>query len=191
MSLVTSASLASYLRVENTEENALLDGFVTGAIAVIEQYINRHITPISQSYYISELNYNRVYYAPARLYIPEYPWDTGSFGITGYTADVSASDYKQFPQWGYVESIPTSQFLDFPYTVTASVGLQLHPLYAARFEPIINQCIYDLASNWYYRRDPLISSNAEGAVSIAYSPEQLPLRTKSMLNTIRIIPITR
>jgi hypothetical protein len=160
MSLPTGTDLKTYLRIETTAEDALLDTLVAQATATVEAWLDRPILTVCLDFIDEATPDDR---AVRRLLVPVYPLDPDALAIVDVDGTtVPATDYRVDALTGVIRGLVGVQFGNPPYTITADVGLQEHPQYATRIEPVLSRAIVDVAASWYHQRNPAAASVAAG-----------------------------
>lgn len=182
MALVTSTDLKTYLRIEQNVENGLLDLLVARAVAMLELWMD---TPITARSLTAIDRADALDTAATSLVFPARP--IASVSVTdadGMTVD--AANYWVDGAAGMVWGKDGYGFVRGPYTMTASVGLSLSQKYAA-WEPVLNQCILDLAADLYQRRTPGASSETGAGTSISWDVSRETVAR--VLKTLRVFKL--
>ena len=162
MALVTASDLKTYLRIEQNAEDGLLALLVARAVAMLELWTDTPITARTES----AVDRADGLQAATSLVFPRRP--IGSVAVTDADgAMVDAANYWVDAPSGMVWGKGDYTFVNGPYTITASVGLSLSPKYAS-WEPVLNQCILDLAADLYQRRTPGAASETGAGTSIGW-----------------------
>lgn len=164
MALPTVADLKSYLRIESNAENTLLDALLARATAQMEAWMDVPITAVSQTYVdrcVTDADYPVL-----SMVFPRRPIAVTSIvdvdGVTLPTTEywVDGASGMIYAEAGYSFSNPR-------YTITANCGLSLSQHYT-RWEPVISQCILDLAADLYQKRTPNAGSETSAATTITW-----------------------
>jgi uncharacterized phiE125 gp8 family phage protein len=158
MSLPDRDAVKARLRIENTVEDDVIDAMILSAKAFIEEFVGRPIAATERRWLIEYPGPGFDRCVPAdRLFLPLYPVkheDPDFVTITDADGEeVSADDFRVNTQRGMVVAT-NCVFNNFPYEVTAKVGLELLDGYATRVEPNLSQALIDLCADWYQRRNP-------------------------------------
>lgn len=189
MSLPTVRDLTDYLRIEVEEASAearLLSALITRATAMLEAWLDRPIETTYGVEYVDEAEGEAV----TRLLVPVYPLDAATLVVEdGDGETVDADSYRVKPLTGEVIAL-TGDFTNGPYTLTADVGLALHPDYEARIAPVLGAAILDLAADLYHARNPrAVSESAGGGASTSYANQVLPERVQVALQPYRLLRV--
>lgn len=184
MALPTVSDLKSYLRIESNAENTLLTALLARAQAQMEVWIDCPITAESQTAIdrASVIDGN----VCTSLIFPRRPigttvtvvdsdgvtFDSAGYWVDGNSGVIYAKDGYSFP-FG-------------PYTITATCGLSLRGDYA-RIEPVLSQCILDLAADLYQKRTPNASSESAAGTSISWDVSRdTAARVLKVLRTFKL-----
>ncbi len=164
MALPTVTDLKSYLRIESNAENTLLTALLARAQAQVELWIDCPITAVSQTYVDRcETDADKPVLS---LVFPRRPIAavsiTDADGVT-----VPATDYWVSGATGMIYAEGGASFSNPRYTITASCGLSLSQHYTL-WEPVISQCILDLAADLYQKRTPNAGSETSAATTITW-----------------------
>jgi len=191
MALPTAADLAAYLRIESeaqTAESALLTALILRATAMLEAWLDTPILAISGEYVDEATSEDR---AVTRLLVPVTPLDGDSLTVTdadGTTLD--ATGYRVKNLTGEVIGLGGTVFANPPYTLACDVGLELHPQYIDRIEPVLSAAILDVAADLYHARNPRAASeSAGGGASTTYVNQALPERVQVALQPYRNVRV--
>lgn len=181
MALPTTADLKSYLRIESNAEDALLTALMARAKAMLEAWIDVPITAESQT----AVDRATTESTPIRsLIYPRRPIGAVSIVDKNGTA-VSASTYSVDGVAGMIYAKEGITFPYGPYTITAICGLSLLQSYA-RLEPVLSECIIDLAADLYQRRTPGASSENAAGTSITWDASRETIaRIMKTLRTLK------
>lgn len=164
MALPTVSDLKAYLRIETTAEDTLLAALLARAKAELELWIDVPITAATETYIdpcISEATE-----PVTSLVFPRRPITVTSI-TDGDGTTVSTDEYWVDGAAGIIYSESGYNFANPRYTITASCGLSLAQQYT-RWEPVISQCILDLAADLYQKRTPNAASETGAATSITW-----------------------
>lgn len=192
MALPSSTDLRAYLRIETEEagvESALLGQLIERATMMVEAWLDRPIlTLVSQSYVDEGEGDDRRLRV---LLIPDYPVLASSVVVKDADgATVAAADYRVKPLTGEIRANPGVVFANPPYTITCSVGLETHPQYEGRIEPVLAAAILDVAADLYHARDPRATNeSAGGGASTTRVHDPLPARVQVALQPYRKVTV--
>lgn len=164
MALPTVTDLKSYLRIESNAENTLLTALLARAQAQVELWIDCPVTAVSQTYVDrAETDADR---PVTSLVFPRRPIAAVSItDVDGVT--VPTTDYWVSGATGVIYAESGCSFSNGRYTITASCGLSLSQHYTL-WEPVISQCILDLAADLYQKRTPNAASETGAGTSITW-----------------------
>lgn len=184
MALPTRNDAKSFLRIDTTAEDTLLDQLLARALALCERALGYPMTAAS----LTHVDYDEL--RPDVLELPG-PFATGEDSAPVVTdpddEEVDADDYYLDPRRRLIRAKTGCLFASRPYTIVASVGLSAHPDYAARLEAIASVAILDAVAHLYFHRDPSTTAETdEGGSSRSVEADQiLPRR---VLNTLALLP---
>ena len=173
-------------RIEHDIEDADIDLIRDGINAIIEEKVGRPVAAASRTWVIEDPRSHPLEIVQAFL-IPTYPVKHADTDlVTIVDADnVSVTDFRVNTETGLVVSLG-SGFNNWPYTVTAKVGLDLMARYAERIEPKLTAAFFDLFLDFYQRRSPnAFAEGAGGGVITQYNQLGLPERVCQVLESIR------
>lgn len=180
------------LRIENDVEDTDIDAMLASAQATIEEAVGRPIeaderTWVMESPYSNWDGCTPVY----RFFLPLYPvMHEGSGGDLVTITDADGDDVLDFrvnTQTGRVFATESTVFDNWPYTVTAQVGLSLMAGYETRVEPKLSQAFLDLCADWYQRRNPgALAEGAGGGVITQWQSLGVPERICKQLDAYRL-----
>lgn len=192
MALPTATDLKNYLRIETEEysaESTLLGQLLERATTMVEAWLDRPILTLTDQEYVDEGE--RDDRRLTRLLIPDYPVDAASVVVEDANGDtVAAADYRVKPLTGEIRADPGVVFANPPYTITCDVGLETHPQYEGRIEPVIAAAILDLAADLYHARDPRATNeSAGGGASVSRANQPLPERVQVALQPYRKVTV--
>lgn len=181
MALPTYVDLKTYLRIETTEEDALLTVLITRATAMLETWIDVPIVARSRTVF----DWVDGQAAARSLIFPSRP--IGSVTVVdGAGTLVPATDYLVDETSGIMYGKNGYTFVDGPYQVTAFCGLSLRSDYAM-LEPLISGMIIDLAADLYQRRTPGASSETGAGTSISWdASRETVARIMKSLRALRL-----
>jgi len=164
VALPTVANLKDYLRIETNAENTLLEALLARATAQLELWIDCPITAVTQTYIDRCENDADIPVTP--ITFPRRPISVTSIADVD-SVTVPATEYWVDGQAGIIYSNVGYSFSNPRYTVTALCGLSLSQHYTS-WEPMISQCILDLAADLYQKRTPNASSETSAATTISW-----------------------
>lgn len=193
MSLPDRAAVKLRLRIENDVEDDDIDLMILSATATIEEYIGRPIYATDRTWVMESPSANWDGVTPVyRFFLPLFPvLNEGSAGPDLVTIsdadDVAVTDFRVNTQVGLIVATGSTVFDNWPYTVTATVGLDLMDSFATRIEPKLSQAFLDLCADWYQRRNPNASMEAGGGgVVTQYAMLGVPERVCRQLDPYRL-----
>jgi len=164
VALPTVTDLKSYLRIESNAENTLLTALLARAQAQVELWIDCPITAVAQTYI--DRGDNDADHPVMSMVFPRRPIANVSI-VDADGVTVSTDEYWVMESTGVIYSEPAYSFSNPRYTITADCGLSLSQHYAL-WEPVISQCILDLAADLYQKRTPNAASETAAATSITW-----------------------
>ena len=193
MALPTRNQVKDRLRIENDVEDDDIDLMLASAAATIEEFVGRPIEATERTWVIEYpyANWDGVT-AVDRLFLPLYPvMHEGSAGpdlVTITDADDEAfTAFRVNTKTGLVVATDGECFDNWPYTVTATVGLDLMDSYSTRIEPKLSQAFLDLCADWYQRRNPgALAEGAGGGVITQWQTLGIPERICKQLDAFRL-----
>jgi uncharacterized phiE125 gp8 family phage protein len=182
VALPTATDLKSYLRIETNAEDALLAALMARAKSMLEAWIDVPITAESQT----AVDRATTESAPIKsLLFPRRPITQVSV-TDGNGVIVDAMKYSVDSISGMIYGKTGITFPDGPYTITAMCGLSLMPNYT-RLEPILSECIIDIAADLYERRTPGASSETAAGTSISWDVSRETIaRIMKTLRTLKL-----
>lgn len=192
MALPTVRDLCDYLRIEAEEASAearALAGILRRATAIVEAWLGRPIeVQFGQTYEDEAQGEDRT---PDKLLIPVYPVVEATLGIKDADGEaVAATSYDVKPLVGVIQGVNGMRFTNGPYVITCDVGLQTHPDYDRRIEPVLAGAILDVAADLYHARNPRAASeSAGGGAATSYGPDVLPARLQAALQPYRLVRV--
>jgi hypothetical protein len=179
------------LRIENDVEDDDLELMRDSAIATITEKVGRPIEAAERTWVIEAPSSNWDYVTPAyRFFLPLYPvLHEGDDLVTITDADdEEVTDFRVNAQSGLIVATESTVFDNWPYTVTAMVGLDLMADYATRIEPKLSQAFLDLCADWYQRRNPAaLAEGAGGGVITQWQSLGVPERICKQLDAWRLV----
>jgi hypothetical protein len=180
------------LRIENDVEDDDLDLMLASALATIEERVGRPVTAAERTFVMESPRSNWDEVTPVyRFFLPLYPvMHEGSGGdlVTIFDADdEEILDFRVNTQTGLIVATEDTVFDNWPYTITAQVGLSLMPDYETRVEPKLSQAFLDLCADWYQRRNPgALAEGAGGGVITQWQTLGIPERICKQLDAWRL-----
>jgi len=187
MSLPDLQALKDRLRIETDVEDDDLTLMMDSALASIEESVGRPITTAERSWTLESPQSNWDGVTPAyRFFLPLYPVDGESVTITDADEE-SVTDFRVNAATGLIVATESTVFDNWPYTVTADVGLDLMAAYSTRIEPKLSQAFLDLCADWYQRRNPgALAEGAGGGVITQWQTLGVPERICKQLDAFRL-----
>jgi hypothetical protein len=182
VALPTANDLKTYLRIETNAEDTLLTALMARAKAMLEAWIDVPITAEVQT----AVDRATTESMPIKsLVFPRRP--IGNVTVTDKNGStVGAMDYSVDSIAGMIYAKEGITFPYGPYTITASCGLSLMPNYA-RWEPVISECIIDIAADLYQRRTPGASSESSAGTAITWdTSRETVARIMKTLRTLKL-----
>ena len=152
MALPDLTAVKARLRIESDVEDDDLTLMMASALAVITETTGRPIEATEKTWLIEDPTRSDLGYTD-RFSLPLYPVEEDSVEITDADGD-AVTDFRVNLVTGMVVATGSTVFNNFPYEVTATVGLDLMDDYATRVEPKLSQALIDLCADWYQRRNP-------------------------------------
>ena len=192
MALPDRAAVKLRLRIENDVEDDDIDLMILSATASIEEFVGRPLTATERTWVIESPSSNWDGVTPVtRFFLPLYPVqeEDSSGPLTTITDadDVEVTDFRVNAQTGLIVATNGEHFANWPYTVTATVGLSLMAGYATRVEPKLAQAFLDLCADWYQRRNPgALAEGAGGGVITQWQTLGVPERVCKQLEPYRL-----
>ncbi len=182
MALPTVGDLKSYLRIESAAEDTLLAALMLRARAMLEQWIDVPITAEAQT----ALDRAEATAVPVTsLVFPRRPFTVTSV-VDGDGLTVPAIDYYVDGKTGIIYGKTDVSFPYGPYTITAMCGLSLRSDYA-RLEPLLSECIIDLAADLYQRRTPGAASETAAGTTVQWDASRVTVaRIMKTLKLLRL-----
>jgi hypothetical protein len=188
VALVTKVEVKALLRrpAGETAEDTLIDGWIAQAKALIQQDVGVPIVGVSRAWTDRAVT-QRTDYSPRTLQLP-YPMDIstlvvkdGDLNTLVVTTDYDTSEVNTS---GLLHAARGCSFTNGPYSGTATIGLDKGPDYALIVEPILNNIILDVVSEWYQNRRPGAASENDPGVGVTNLPDSLPPRVARQLRSI-------
>ena len=165
MALPTVNDLKSYLRIESNAENTLLQALLDRAKAQLEIWTDVPITAVSTT------AIDRADVIDGQtcvsLIFPQRPINTTATIVDSEGTALASDEYTINTASGVIYANAGYSFPYGPYTITTTCGLSLRGDYA-RIEPILSQCIIDLAADLYQKRTPNASSESAAGTAISW-----------------------
>lgn len=201
MSLPVLQDLKDYLRVQTSAEDTLLTALLARAGAIARGFV-RPIELTAKTYVIEDRRGSsldvgnlRIERRRSRLYIriPDAPV-ASSPAVTVTDADGiawAATDFRVEYATGMIRVAELGQwgaFWNFPFTVTATVGLASRADYSTVVEPALSAGFVDIAADLYRRRNPAATGeHAGGGLGVNYgrADESIPVRALDFLAPYR------
>lgn len=165
MALPTVNDLKSYLRIESNAENTLLQALLDRAKAQLEIWTDVPITAVSTTAVDRADAINGQ--TCVSLIFPQRPINTTATIVDSEGTTMASDEYTINTASGVIYANSGYSFPYGPYTITTLCGLSLRGDYA-RIEPILSQCIIDLAADLYQKRTPNASSESAAGTSISW-----------------------
>jgi hypothetical protein len=201
MALPTLDDLKAFLRIETTREDDLLASFLASAIADVRATLRRPIASGAETYTIEDPRSNahsiaRLSSDPDRalrtMRIPETPVAaTPALVLVDCSgATVDPTTYRVNNDTGVITARAGTAFARFPYEATATAGLETRDDYETLVEPVLRQAIFDLAADFYFRRNPAATAERDaGGASITYGrqDEGVPIRVLQRLAPFAVV----
>lgn len=185
MSLPTVRDLKAYARITHEAEDDLLLLLLRRARGEVESYLGKPIDPTEMSF-VDDGKTGRWDEAPKSLILPMIPFDPSTLVIRDREeAVVDPSTYYVDSATGIVTARYGYLFPFGPYTMTADVGMATASTYATRDEPLLGQCIIDIAMMYYQQRSPMSATESAGEASVTYLKDAVPPRTRAALDQLR------
>lgn len=164
MALPTVSDLKNYLRIESNAENTLLAALLARAQAQMELWMDCPITAVSQTYV--DRCETDADVPVTSIVFPRRPITVTSIvDVDGVT--MPATEYWVDGASGMIYSETGYSFSNPRYTVTATCGLSLSQHYTL-WEPMLSQCILDLAADLYQKRTPNAASETSASTTITW-----------------------
>lgn len=184
MALPTVTDLKAYLRIESNAENTLLTSLLARAQAQMEVWIDCPITAESQT--ATDLASCISGQVATSLIFPRRPINTTPTVVDSDGVTVASAEYWVDKNSGIIYANDGYSFPYGPYTITATCGLSLRGDYA-RIEPVLSQCILDLAADLYQKRTPNASNESAAGTSISWDVSRdTAARVLKVLRTFKL-----
>lgn len=167
--------MKSYLRIENTAENDLLDELVEQATSQAESLLGQPLLSEERTFVDVVPAYDP--YGRHSLMLPVWPVaSTPAPVTTDFNGTVINSSTYTLDSLGRLVANAGSTWSASPFSVVATVGLENHPSYLTRIEPQLRSLILGLAAVLYHQRNPNASSDSSGGgVSVSYANNEYGL----------------
>jgi hypothetical protein len=188
MALPTAADFKSYARIQTDAEDFLISLLLQRAYGVCESFMGKPIARTADVYYDEARTERWNSGGVLTLYPPMFPYDISTLVVRDRSsAVVSSSTYYVDPQSYLIISNRDNMesFDKGPYQLSMVVGIATSPTYVTREEPVLSQCILDVALMYYQQRTPNATSEAAGGSTVNYNAESLPTRVKALLSQVR------
>jgi len=187
MSLPDLQAVKDRLRIENDVEDDDLTLMMDSAAASIEESVGRPITTTEREWIIEYPSANWDGVTPVyRFFLPLYPVDADTVEIVDADEE-EVTDFRVNPTTGLIVATESTVFDNWPYTITADVGLDLMAGYSTRIEPKLAQAFLDLCADWYQRRNPgALAEGAGGGVITQWQTLGVPERICKQLDAFRL-----
>lgn len=185
MALPNVAEFKEYARIQTSTEDYLIGLLLKRAYAACESFMGKPIARTEATYY-DDAKTERWRETVTGIMVPTFPYDIATLVIRDRNnAIVDPTTYYVDPEtylvWGNYGVI----FPWGPYKITATFGIATSPTYATKEEPLLAQCILDIALMYYQQRTPNASSENAAGTSVNYVNTELPTRVKALLSQIR------
>lgn len=185
MSLPTVRDLKAYARIEHEVEDDLLRLILRRARAEVESFLGKPIDRTEMEF-IDDGRTGRWDEAPRSLILPMIPFDPTTLVIEDREGVVvDPSTYYVDSSTGIITAKYGFIFPFGPYTMTVDVGMATASTYTSRDEPLLGQCMLDIAMMYYQQRSPNTSTESAGGASASYYKDALPSRTRAALEQLR------
>ncbi len=184
MALPTVTDLKSYLRIESNAENTLLTALLARAQSQLEAWIDTPVTAMSQTAIDRADTISGT--VCTSLIFPRRPIGASPTIVDSEGTTVDSAEYWVHENAGMIYAKDGYSFPYGPYTITATCGLSLRGDYA-RIEPVLSQCILDLAADLYQKRTPNASSESAAGTSIGWDVSRdTAARVMKVLHTFKL-----
>ena len=165
MALPTVADLKAYLRIESNAENTLLTALLARAQAQLEVWTDVPVTAVNTT---AVDRADTLSPQPCiSLIFPKRPIGTTATIVDSEGTTLTAAEYTINQASGVIYANAGYSFPYGPYTITTSCGLSLRGDYA-QIEPVLSQCIIDLAADLYQKRTPNAANETAAGTSITW-----------------------
>jgi hypothetical protein len=192
MALPSLQQVKDRLRIENDVEDDDLTVMLASAAAFIEERVGRPIEAAERTFVMESPYSNWDGITPVyRFFLSIYPVqaeDSSGPLVTIFDADDDEiTDFRVNEQTGLIVATESTVFDNWPYTITATVGLDLIQGYETRVEPKLSQAFLDLCADWYQRRNPgALAEGAGGGVITQWQSLGVPERICQQLDAWRL-----
>ena len=184
MALPTVSDLKSYLRIESNAENALLQALLDRAKAQLEVWTDVPVTATSTTA-VDRADVIEPQSCTSLIF-PQRPIGTTATIVDSEGVTVPATDYTINQASGVIYANAGYSFPYGPYTITTQCGLSLRGDYA-RIEPVLSQCIIDLAADLYQKRTPNAANETAAGTSISWDVSRdTAARVLKVLRTFKL-----
>jgi hypothetical protein len=179
-----------YLRIETNAEDSLVDALLVRAQALIEGELGYPLAAVARAH----TDYNEVdnYGVQPFIRLPG-PFELVAPAPAVVDVDgiaVDATTYALDARGMQLRAKPGTNFNRRPYTVTATIGLDKHPDYAAKYLAIVSIAILDLVAHLYLNRNPALSSQSDegGASTTLFGGNAPSLIPPRVMDSIDLLP---
>jgi hypothetical protein len=190
MSLPSLQQVKDRLRIEHDVEDDDLEIMRDSALATITEKVGRPLEVDERTWVLESPSSNWDGVTPVyRFFLPLYPvLHEGDDLVTITDADdEEVTDFRVNQATGLIVATESTVFDNWPYTVTAPVGLELLSDYSTRVEPKLSQAFLDLCADWYQRRNPgALAEGAGGGVITQWQTLGVPERICKQLDAFRL-----
>ena len=188
--LVTLDTIKSYLRIQTTAEDELLEILAESAHGEIEAYLRRPIFGREMTI-VDFGETGRAYDSRRTLLFPVTPIESGSLAILDTdAATVDVATYAVDLDTGAIRATAGENFPSPPYTITDNVGLEYRADFDTVVLPVLKAAMLDILADMYQRRNP--GAQAEGSGGGVYTQwvsEGIPERTARKLDAFRRVGV--
>lgn len=185
MALPSLNDFKEYARIQTGAEDYTISLLLKRAYASCEMFMGKPIARVSATYY-DQAKTERWRESVTTLDMPMYPFDESTLVITDVDGTVvDPATYYVEPETFLVRGKKGVLFARGPYQMTADIGLETSATYATREEPLLAQCILDVALMYYQQRSMNVTSESVSGTSVAYVNASLPERVKATLSQLR------
>src|SRR5574340_169937 len=125
MTLPVAADLKTFLRIETTDEDALVAQLLTRAQAMVETYIGRPLIAVPNLTTVDDAITHELYGRVTTLQTDLWPIDPAAVAVVDADAEtVDPTTYRIVASRGQIVGLPGTSFVHGPYTITYSAGHQ-------------------------------------------------------------------
>lgn len=169
MALPTYTDLKSYLRIEHTSEDALLQQLITRAQGILVDLLHGLPLTTDAFSFIDDSQEGVQFQEPTKLFTPLRPIG-GTITVTDFLGNtVDSTTYTVRPLLGIIYANRGYSFPMGPYTISCSAGLQYAKGYSTYVEPLLSSMIIDIAADLYQRRTPAAASEGAAGTTVSYA----------------------